>query len=155
MWNTLFRTSAQNIRSLGVFASSRLALSATKVATSGINGSRITASIHNKHNSAAGYATSSKSNEDEFIQSRLMEINSRIQSNPRVFEAYGSLQKLIADKGVLSLGAKPSYFQLMKIMSDSEIQMAVQKVAKEMKAANIELSREDIEPLIELLSKKN
>lgn len=104
-----------------------------------------------------GLASSSKDNNKEFVQLRLQEIAEKIQANPRVALAHRDLSKLLETKGLgatLSLENPPSMMELMKLLSDKDIMAGIKKVRDEMKNANIEISPEDVTPLLAILKNK-
>lgn len=103
------------------------------------------------------YATSSPDNSQEFVQLRLQEITNKIKSSPKVLEAYHNLSQILADKGLhkgISSDSQPSFMEMIKIMSDADVQQGVQKIKREMEAANIEITKDDIAPLISLMKNK-
>lgn len=103
------------------------------------------------------FATSSKDNNEEFAQFRMKEITNKITSNENVFKAYQNLNNILIEKKLIKPedpNYQPSAMEMFKIVMDKDVQLGIQNIKKEMSAANIEITKEELEPLINILRNK-
>ncbi|SCW00961.1 LAFE_0D01970g1_1 [Lachancea fermentati] len=90
-------------------------------------------------------------NKDVDAHIKVQQLLSDIQSHPNVLEKLNNISELMMSKGLANESAPPGPWQVIKILTDKEMRVAMSQFKEELQKSGIEIGPDQLGPLMTVL----